>query len=50
MTKVSCDRQDCKHWVSGECSKEAIEIAERTIPPNEEIAYCKNYEIVKGTC
>jgi len=50
MTRVICERRDCKHWVDGECAQEKIEIKERTIPPNEELAFCKTYEMVAGVC
>jgi hypothetical protein len=50
MTKVLCERRDCKHWVDGECSQKKIEIKERTFPPDEEIAVCKTYEMVAGVC
>jgi hypothetical protein len=50
VTKVVCERQDCKHWVDGECSQNRIEIKERTIPPDEEIALCQTYEAVSGVC
>lgn len=50
MAKVVCERRDCKHWVEGECSKEEIEVKERTISPDEELAVCSSYEIVAGVC
>jgi hypothetical protein len=36
--------------VEGECSKEEIEVKERTISPDEELAVCSSYEIVAGVC
>jgi hypothetical protein len=50
MTKVICERRDCKFWVDGECSKEKIEIEERTVTPNEEVALCRTYEMTAGVC
>jgi len=50
MTKVICERRDCKHWVDGECSQKKIEIKERTFPPDEEIAVCKTYKMLVGIC
>ncbi|UCB61449.1 MAG: hypothetical protein JSW72_05240 [Candidatus Bathyarchaeota archaeon] len=50
MTKVICERGDCKHCVDGECSQNTIEVKERTFPPEEEIAVCKTYEMVSGVC
>jgi hypothetical protein len=50
MTKVVCDRRDCKHWVDGECSKEEIAVKERTVSADEEIAVCSTYEMVAGLC
>jgi hypothetical protein len=50
MTKVICERGDCKHWVDGECSKKEIKVTERTIQPEEELAVCNSYEIVAGVC
>jgi hypothetical protein len=41
---------DCKHWVDGECANKEIEIKERTINPNEELAICSNYKIVAAFC
>ncbi|MGB9134068.1 MAG: DUF1540 domain-containing protein [Candidatus Bathyarchaeia archaeon] len=50
MTKVVCERRDCKHWVDGECSQKKIEIKERTLTPDEELAVCKTYAAVAGVC
>jgi len=50
LTKVMCERRDCKNWVDGECSQKIIEIQERTVPPDEEIAICKTYAMVAGVC
>ena len=50
VTKVLCERMDCKHWVDGECAKKEIKIKERTIPPEEEIAVCSAYEKVAAFC
>ena len=50
MIKVLCERMDCKHWVDGECAKKEIEIKERTIPQEEEIAVCSAYKIVAAFC
>ena len=50
LTKINCKRRDCKHWIDGECSKKEIEVIERTIPPEEEIAVCKAYEKMVGVC
>jgi hypothetical protein len=50
VTKVLCERMDCKHWVNGECAKKEIEVKERTIPPDEEVAVCSAYEIVAAFC
>ncbi|UCE96339.1 MAG: DUF1540 domain-containing protein [Candidatus Bathyarchaeota archaeon] len=50
MTEVTCERRDCKHWVDGVCATKKIKIKERTIPPDEEIAYCKTYVMVSGVC
>ena len=50
VTKVLCERMDCKHWVDGECAKKEIEVKERTIPPDEEVAVCSAYEIVAAFC
>jgi hypothetical protein len=50
LTKISCERRDCKHCVDGECSRGKIEIKERTVPPDEEIAVCNTFEIVAGVC
>lgn len=50
VTRVMCERRDCKHWVDGECSQNKIEITERTILPDEEIAVCKTYEMAAGVC
>jgi hypothetical protein len=50
MTQVMCDRRDCKHWVDGECSKEKIQVIERTVTQDEEIAICSTYEMVAGLC
>lgn len=50
MTKVICERRDCEHWVEGECSQEKIEIKEKTISPNEEVAFCETYKMVAGAC
>jgi hypothetical protein len=50
MTKVVCERRDCKHCVDGECSLEIIEVREKTVPPNEELAVCRTYEAVAGVC
>ena len=50
MTKVLCERMDCKHYVDGECAKKEIKIKERTIPPKEEVAICSAYEIVAAFC
>lgn len=50
MTKVNCERRDCKHWVDNECSQAEIEVKERTVPPDEEIAICKTYKMLAGVC
>jgi hypothetical protein len=50
VTKVLCERMDCKHWVDGECAKKEIEVKERTIPPDEEVAVCSAYKIVAAFC
>jgi hypothetical protein len=50
VTKVLCERMDCKHWVDGECDKKEIEVKERAIPPDEEVAICSAYEIVAAFC
>jgi hypothetical protein len=49
LTKIICDRRDCKHWVDGECSKEEIKVEERTAS-EEELAVCVTYEIVAAFC
>jgi hypothetical protein len=50
VTKVDCDRQDCKHWVDNECSLKKIKIREKTLPSEEEIAICETYEMFAGAC
>lgn len=50
MTKVVCERRDCKHWVDGVCSQEKIEVKERTVTPTEELAVCKTYVVIAGVC
>ena len=50
LTKVICERMDCKHWVDGECAKKEIEVKERMIPPEEEVAVCNAYEIIAAFC
>jgi hypothetical protein len=50
VTKVLCERMECKRWVDGECAKKEIEVKERTIPPDEEVAVCSAYETVAAFC
>ena len=50
MTKVVCERRDCKHFVDGECSRKQIIVIERTLSSDEEIALCKTYEMIAGVC
>jgi hypothetical protein len=49
LTKIICDRRDCKNWVDGECSKEEVKVEERTIS-DEELAICATYEMVAAFC
>ena len=48
LTKIICDRRDCKNWVDGECSKEEVKVEERTI--SDEVAICATYEMVAAFC
>jgi hypothetical protein len=50
MTKVLCGRMDCKHWIDGECANEVIQIKEKTISPDVELAICSNYKIIPAFC
>ncbi|UCH32190.1 MAG: hypothetical protein JSV05_02030 [Candidatus Bathyarchaeota archaeon] len=50
MTKIICERRDCKYCVDSECSQNKIEIEERTYPPDEEIAVCKTFKVIAGVC
>ncbi|UCD96499.1 MAG: DUF1540 domain-containing protein [Candidatus Bathyarchaeota archaeon] len=50
MTKITCERRDCKHWVDDECSLQKIVVKERTISDDEEVAVCSTFEIVTGVC
>ena len=50
MTKVLCERMDCKHWIDGECGLEQIKIKERTISADDELAICSNYKILPAYC
>ncbi|UCE16040.1 MAG: hypothetical protein JSV12_09375 [Candidatus Bathyarchaeota archaeon] len=50
MTKVICERRDCKHWIDSECSRKEIEVKEKTVSLEEEIAVCSTYEILAGVC
>jgi len=36
--------------MDGECSKKEIEVKERTISLEEEIAVCTTYELLAGVC
>jgi hypothetical protein len=50
MTKVLCERMDCKHWIDSECGLEKIKIKERTISADDELAVCSNYKILPAYC
>jgi len=45
-----CERMDCKHWIDGECVNVTIQIKERTISEDQELAVCSNYEIIPAFC
>jgi hypothetical protein len=49
LTKIVCDRRDCKHWVDGECSMKEVKVEEHTAS-EEELAVCVTYEMVAAFC
>ena len=49
LTKIVCDRRDCKHWFYGECSTEEVKVEEYTAS-EEELAVWVTYEMAAAFC